>query len=1440
MLVVVATSTTAYSATPPAGYTNLTLQTTRPMLSVWYKFAQNTSESAPTLTNAGTTSVAVMLAYRLIDSQEVTGSIGSGTSTAPATVSITIDGDDDLVCSIYGVTSGTATTWTAPGSTNSRSNIAPTTTLTGILVVDEDVTTTTTTVRTATLGSSLAWQSIAISAASSGGPNQNVPDPWPWEQDDTGAEWSEIHSAYELWVNTSSIAKPLNNGEEGHYDWEAADWGAEWFEDGWALFDPVSVPSQRPLNNGEEGHYDWESPDTGAEWVEEGWALFDPVGASVNYCNGAVLLQHYESGFAAANPLYAALPTNALIGNVIICGITVRGTTDPGAPTPTDTVGGGTWILAVAPATSTGAEVERTAIWYMYDTTGSGHSASWTFTGSFKGRGFIQEWSGLAASSPFDTSTTVNVNYLASGASPVTIGPLAGLAQQNELAILQFGLYESNGTAPDSGLRTPAGWAPQFLDTNTNNYDGIVYCFVPNVNAFSTPSATFSWTQIGTDAAQALLTTWKLNSPCPLKPDEWDWDSDNQNEIDWLEAEWDLFEPLVHATVPSQQPQETEWIDDDAWDDWWHWLDDFSEEAVYPNPPEDAWDWSYEEPEEDSFEYATRFRPNIELVQTVVTQVATNSTATATLNNVSQGNFLAIQVASFSPVAFVTPTVTDSNANQVALVWAGVADPATNGNGSGIWYVANATAGTHTITASLPAVDTAGGYLTLVVTEWSGIAQVEPLDVYGYTVITPIVLGTTLTASTSNPTTYPVELVLAVIENADVSPVALTDPPAGFTSLFGQPDGTTYLVMEASYQITSGTGTPSATWSWTGAATVAEAAIAAFKIVPGTPITVPDEWDWSYEEVEDELWWRGYDDSATLAGFAIVNQLPEDVFPWDEEEPDESWWAHLDDFSEEAVYPQPAEDAWDWAYEEIEDEWTWAVDDSATIEPPVFIAIGPEDAWDWAYEEVEDELWWTWIEYEQGINAGTTLPYVIEDVYPWDEELEDEAWWTGLDDSATLQPPFVAPQSPEDAWGWEVDPEPDDEWWAGLDDYDVEQPFFPPQSPEDAWDWAPDDSDDDAPWLAWDDGTTVQNGTTLPYVIEDAWDWAPEDAAEDEAWWTGLDDYAVEQPFFPPAIPEDAWDWGYEEPEEDLTWQAIDDATTVQFVPIAALGPEDAWDWAYEELEDEGWWYGYDDFTVLQPPPNTAQFPEDAWDWGYEEVEDENWWHGFDDANIVQNNNVIPVAPPAGFDPKTMGRLREKLGVKWGAEEPKPEEPPKPAPKAKRAPKPAAKPSGLLLKILGSAGIGPLEVPPPRAPAPEEKKPAPLTIEPEKLPIAPAKVDKKPAPTPPEDPEKARLERREEKHLARIAKLEAEIARITERMAEVERATEADLDEARRIAAQHAAAARAAENETTRQIAQRVEEARLAEEELRRARNNLIAVQAAMNLYFQNEDDDDE
>lgn len=157
------TSGTA-NPTTPTGWSIVTFVAANRFLTVYLKIA-TASESSVALTQTGTSSKAVMIAYRGTSYFDVVGTSTSGTSTSPATQSLTTRFANDYVVSFYATQlNATPSTWTAPASTTSRVNSANTAAITGMLIVDElQAVAGASATRTATLSVSTAWSSVAIS-----------------------------------------------------------------------------------------------------------------------------------------------------------------------------------------------------------------------------------------------------------------------------------------------------------------------------------------------------------------------------------------------------------------------------------------------------------------------------------------------------------------------------------------------------------------------------------------------------------------------------------------------------------------------------------------------------------------------------------------------------------------------------------------------------------------------------------------------------------------------------------------------------------------------------------------------------------------------------------------------------------------------------------------------------------------------------------------------------------------------------------------------------------------------------------------------------------------------------------------------------------------------------------------------------------------------------
>lgn len=162
VLLIVTTST--QTPNTPTNWVQIFAQGTGRSLTVLLKIA-TASESSVALGNlSSSASKAVMIAYRGTSYFDVVGTIVSGTSTSPATNSLTTRFANDYVVSFYAVSSGTTATWTAPSLTTSRVNSGNSGSVHGMLIVDElDAVAGATTSRTATLSTSISWSCVAIS-----------------------------------------------------------------------------------------------------------------------------------------------------------------------------------------------------------------------------------------------------------------------------------------------------------------------------------------------------------------------------------------------------------------------------------------------------------------------------------------------------------------------------------------------------------------------------------------------------------------------------------------------------------------------------------------------------------------------------------------------------------------------------------------------------------------------------------------------------------------------------------------------------------------------------------------------------------------------------------------------------------------------------------------------------------------------------------------------------------------------------------------------------------------------------------------------------------------------------------------------------------------------------------------------------------------------------
>ena len=167
-LLIIVTTGTATPATP-SGWTASKVQGSNGFLTILTRFATS-SESSVTLSLLGTTTSAVMLAYRGVSAIDTISGITnttSGTSLAPGQTGNTSTNDCEI--SVW-VADNIAGTWgAAPSPTTSRVTSNPTTAVNGIFVVDEtQAASGASTARTATITNLHNISALAIAVIPSG------------------------------------------------------------------------------------------------------------------------------------------------------------------------------------------------------------------------------------------------------------------------------------------------------------------------------------------------------------------------------------------------------------------------------------------------------------------------------------------------------------------------------------------------------------------------------------------------------------------------------------------------------------------------------------------------------------------------------------------------------------------------------------------------------------------------------------------------------------------------------------------------------------------------------------------------------------------------------------------------------------------------------------------------------------------------------------------------------------------------------------------------------------------------------------------------------------------------------------------------------------------------------------------------------------------------
>jgi len=167
LLVVGVCSTVSFSATPPAGWSEVARYTTgTPRMVVWLRTAV-LGDTAPTCTNSGASSAAVMVAYRRLQSgtTDAVGSMAAAAGTSLATGTVSCSEVDELLFSIWGcgVSPASTTTITKDANVTTRVSKTASTSICAYNICDEYRSASgTTTTRTATTNRTVNLNAIQV------------------------------------------------------------------------------------------------------------------------------------------------------------------------------------------------------------------------------------------------------------------------------------------------------------------------------------------------------------------------------------------------------------------------------------------------------------------------------------------------------------------------------------------------------------------------------------------------------------------------------------------------------------------------------------------------------------------------------------------------------------------------------------------------------------------------------------------------------------------------------------------------------------------------------------------------------------------------------------------------------------------------------------------------------------------------------------------------------------------------------------------------------------------------------------------------------------------------------------------------------------------------------------------------------------------------------
>ena len=167
LLLLITTGTAA--PTTPAGWTQRSAQGANGFITVLFKFATGTEAASQAVTLAGTTSKAVMLAYRGASAIDTVSGFTTavGTSLAPGLTGNAFA--NELEISVYAGNNAVGAWGAAPSPTTSRVSSDPTAAVNGLLIVDEtQAAAGNSTARTGTISTSHTLSSVAIAIIPSG------------------------------------------------------------------------------------------------------------------------------------------------------------------------------------------------------------------------------------------------------------------------------------------------------------------------------------------------------------------------------------------------------------------------------------------------------------------------------------------------------------------------------------------------------------------------------------------------------------------------------------------------------------------------------------------------------------------------------------------------------------------------------------------------------------------------------------------------------------------------------------------------------------------------------------------------------------------------------------------------------------------------------------------------------------------------------------------------------------------------------------------------------------------------------------------------------------------------------------------------------------------------------------------------------------------------